>query len=133
MLPVLPSSLASSLRPHNGPADMNRAAAAPHRQIKWRADRGVRGDALELRRQLCRIALRPYHDGAVLAQIGKVDPWRAYRRSIDQHLRLVRRIMREITAVPHRADDIAQRRPGRVVKALGEIGAERVAREQHGA
>ena len=53
------------------------------------------------------------------------------RLAVDQHLRLVGRIMREIAAVPHRADDIAQRRAGRGVKALRQCLAELVAGKEH--
>ena len=83
--------------------------AAAHRQVERRADFGAGAQLGELRRQCRGVAVGPHHDGAFAAQVVEIDPGRALRQAVDQHLRLVRRIMRQIAAVPHRADDVAQR------------------------
>ena len=110
---------------------MQDAAAAAHRQVERRADFGIAGDARELRRQVRGVAAAPHHDRALLAQIAKIDPRRAARQAVDQHFGLVRRIVREIAAVPHRADDVTQFRSGGVVKALRQRRRQRVARIEH--
>jgi hypothetical protein len=99
---------------------MNRAVAAVERQIERRADLGAGCDGGKVRRQRMQVAVGPNQHRAAGAQIGEIDPMRAVRQAVDQHPRLRARIgiMRDIAAVPRRADDVLGLMLGRGLEPL---------------
>ena len=69
--------------------------------------------AAKFGRQRLRIAFGPDDRRAAGAKIREIDPGRMTRQSVDQYARLrsLARIMRDVAAVPHRADDIVRLLP----------------------
>ena len=82
-------------------------------------------------RQQLRIAGRPDHHRAPRPQVAEVDPRRPRRAAVDQHARMLRRIMGDVAALPHRPDHIGQRLAGHGAIAARHLGAEPLAGIQH--
>ena len=79
------------------------------------------------------IGIGPHHHRSLAAEIAEIDPGRAARVAVDQHARLLARVMGDVATVPHRADHVDQRLPRRGAKAARDLVGEPVARIEHGA
>ncbi len=97
------------LRRQDRPADIEHAFAAPERHRKGLLHQHMIADAPVRHRQRAQIPFGPHEHRALAAQIGEIDPGRAFGAAVDQDTRAFRRVMADIAALPHRADDIDQR------------------------
>ena len=123
------------LRRQNGPADMHDTIAAMIGQVERRTDLRAGSRRSEISREHMRIAFGPHHNGAAFAQVGNIDPGRMIRHAVDQHARLraLARIVCDIAAVPHRADDVVRPLAGRFREALRDRFRKTIARKEGGA
>ena len=66
-------------------------------------------------------------------QVAEVDPGRAARIAVDQHARLLGRVVGDIAAVPHAADHVDERPAGGGAEAPRQLVRQAVAGIEHGA
>ena len=118
-------------RAQDRPADGEDLIAAPERQRERRLHLGIAGDAAQRQRHDGRIAAGPYHHRSLGAQIAEIDPGRTAGIAVDQHPRLLARVMADVAAGPHIRDHVDERPAGGSAKAPRELIREPIAGIEH--
>ena len=118
-------------RTQDRPADGEDLIAAPERQRERRLHLGIAGDAAQRQRHDGRIAAGPHHHRSLGAQIAEIDPGRTAGIAVDQHPRLLARVVADIAAGPHIRDHVDERPAGGGAKAPRELIREPIAGIEH--